>query len=453
VFGHLFGDRPFYGAMARIAIPIAIQQLVASLLNAIDVVMIGQLGDTAVAGVGLANQIGFLVNLLLFGIGSGAAIFAAQFWGRTDVPNIRRVLGISLLLGLLGGGIFTALATLAPTWTLGVYSKDPAVIALGSGYLRLSGLSYGLFAITFIYSSVLRSTGNVKLPMAVSVAALSLKTVLSYLLIFGHLGLPALGVTGAAIGTLVARFVECAVLLVLVYARPSPAAARPREMFAFDGPFLRRFFKTTLPVMMGEVAWSFGMTTYNVVYARIGTEAVAAVNIAGAVENLAFVLFISLATAAAIMIGNKIGADDAGKATAYAWRFLALGVAGALAVGAAVLLSAETILSLYKISPLTHSYARGVLTVMGLALWLKASNMMMIVGILRSGGDTRYAFFADAGSVWFVGIPLAFLAAFYFHLPVYWVVALVLGDEAVKFGFSLHRVFSRRWINNVVQVV
>jgi len=152
------------------------------------------------------------------------------------------------------------------------------------------------------------------------------------------------------------------------------------------------------------------------------------------------------------MIGNKIGADDAGKATVYAWRFLALGVAGALVVGTGILLSAETILSFYKISSLTRTLTRGVLTVMGLALWLKASNMMMIVGILRSGGDTRYAFFADAGSVWFVGIPLAFLAAFYFHLPVYWVVVFVLGDEAVKFGLSIHRVFSKRWINNVVQV-
>jgi len=450
--GHLFSDRPFYGTMVRLVIPIAIQQLVASLLNAIDVVMIGQLGDTAVAGVGLATQIGFLLNLLLFGIGSGAAIFTAQFWGRADIPNIRRVLGISLLWGLLGSGIFTALAILAPVWTLGVYSRDPAVVALGSGYLHLVGLSYGLFAITFIYSSVLRSTGNVRLPMAVGVCALSLKTVLSYLLIFGHLGLPALGVTGAAIGTVIARFLECITLLILTYSRPSAAAARPREMFAFDAPFLRRFLKTTLPVVLGEVAWSFGMTTYNVVFARIGTEAVAAVNIAGTVENLAFVLFISLATASAIMIGNKIGADDAGKATVYAWRFLALGVAGALVVGTGILLSAETILSFYKISSLTRTLTRGVLTVMGLALWLKASNMMMIVGILRSGGDTRYAFFADAGSVWFVGIPLAFLAAFYFHLPVYWVVVFVLGDEAVKFGLSIHRVFSKRWINNVVQV-
>ncbi|PKO22194.1 MAG: MATE family efflux transporter [Chloroflexi bacterium HGW-Chloroflexi-1] len=453
MFGRLFGDKSFYATLFRITVPIAVQQLLMSLLNAIDVVMIGQLGETSVAAVGLANQIYFLLALLLFGIGCGATIFAAQFWGRGDVRNIRRVLGISLLWGVAGSGLFTVLATLAPGWALGVYSKDPAVVAAGSGYLRLVGLSYVVTAITFIYSSVLRSTENVKLPMAVSVSALSLKTGLSYLLIFGHLGFPALGVMGAAIGTLVARYLECIILLALTYARPSPAAARPRELFALDAPFLRQFFKTTLPVVLAEVAWSLGMTTYNAVYARIGTESIAAVNIASTVENLAFVLFISMSNACAIMIGNKIGADEAEKAHVYAWRFLALGLIGALAVGVAILLSAETILSFFKISAMTHASARGVLTVMALVLWIKVSNLMMIVGILRSGGDTRFAFFVDAGSVWFVGVPLAFLGAFYFHLPVYWVVLLVIGDEAVKSVLSFRRVFSKRWVNNVVQYV
>ena len=191
--------------MLRLAIPIATQQLVMNALNAVDVLMVGQLGETAVAAVGLAGQVFFLMTLFLFGVGSGAAIFSAQFWGRGDLAHVRRMLGLALILAVSGSALFSLVAILAPAWVLSLYTHDPAVIAEGSPYLRVVGLCYVPTAISVTYAIILRSTRQVKVPMAVSVSALTLKTILAYILIFGHFGAPAMGIMGAAVATVVAR--------------------------------------------------------------------------------------------------------------------------------------------------------------------------------------------------------------------------------------------------------
>jgi MATE family, multidrug efflux pump len=445
----LFGDREFFAVLLKIALPITIQQLALSLLNVIDVLMIGQLGETAVAGVGLANQIFFLLNLLLFGIVSGSAIFTAQFWGRRDLASIRQVMGIGLLLSVAGSLAFTAIAVLVPQVALGFYSNDPAVIAQGSAYLRVVGLSYVVTAITFTFSAVLRSTEHVRLPTAVSVAALGLKTALAYVLIFGRLGMPQMGVVGAAVATCIARYLECGTLLVLAYARRTPAAARPRELLGANRAFVRRFLITTAPVVLEEMAWSFGITTYYAIYARIGTDSIAAVNIASTIEGLAFVTFIGLGNSAAIMIGNRIGAGERDRATEYAGRFVRLAILVGIMSGLFVLVAAGPILGLFKISPETSELAHAILVVMACVLWAKASNTVMIVGIMRSGADTRFAFVADVVPMWLIGVPMALTGAFVFQLPAFLVYVMAMSDEVSKFFISLWRVRSGRWIHVV----
>jgi putative MATE family efflux protein len=445
----LFGDREFFAVLLKIALPITIQQLALSLLNVIDVLMIGQLGETAVAGVGLANQIFFLLNLLLFGIVSGSAIFTAQFWGRRDLASIRQVMGIGLLLSIAGSLAFTAIAVLAPQKALSFYSDDPAVIAQGSAYLRVVGLSYVVTAITYTFSAILRSTEHVRLPTAVSVAALGLKTALSYVLIFGHLGMPQMGVVGAAVATCIARYLECVTLLILAYARRTPAAARPSELLGADRVFVRRFLITTAPVVLEEMAWSLGITTYYAIYARIGTDSIAAVNIASTIEGLAFVSFIGLGNATAIMIGNRIGAGDLVNASVYAGRFVRLAILVGIVAGLLVLVAAGPILDLYKVSPETRELAHAILVVMACVLWAKASNTVMIVGIMRSGADTRFAFVADVVPMWLIGVPMALTGAFVLHLPTYLVYVMAMSDEISKFFISLWRVRSGRWIHRV----
>ncbi len=420
-------------------------------MNIIDVAMIGLLGDTSVAAVGLSNQAFFIMTLVMFGISSGTAIFSAQYWGQRDVASIRRVLGLCLGMAAVAALIFTGVGVLVPGSFLGVFTKDQAVIGLGSQYMRIVGFSYLITSITYSYSAVLHSTEEVRLPMIISSAAILFKTILSYLLIFGHLGLPKLGVEGAAIGTLIARYLECIVLLLFVYRRKTTAAMKPSDLRGYDRVFLGKFFRTVLPVAFNELAWSLGVTVYTVVYARISTEAIAAVNIVFSIENLAFVLFLAISDATGIMIGNQIGAGREDHAFDYARRSLTIGIVGAILIGGVIFLNINNITQIYKISEISLEYTKKVLAISTAVMWLRVSHMLIIVGTLRPGGDTRFGLALDLISLWVIGVPLALVAGLVWHLPVYLVYLVVNTEELVKFIIGLRRVASSRWINNLVK--
>jgi putative MATE family efflux protein len=447
----LFADKEFFPTLLRLAAPIALQNLIIFSMGMVDIIMIGQLGETPVAAIGLAEQPFFLFVLLLFGISSGAAIFTAQFWGRKDIRRIRSVLGICLLLSLAASLVFTLVAIIIPDQVLSLYSTDAAVVKLGSRYLRIVGLSYVATAITYGYSAVLRSMESARLPLITSLISLSFSTGLSYGLIFGRFGLPQLGVTGAALAICLARYLECILLLSIIYSRKLPVAATIREMLDLKAISLGQFFKTTGPVILTEMAWSLGITTYHAVYARIGTEAIAAVNIAVTIDRVLFVAFLAMGNACAIMIGNRIGAGELARAEAHAKRFLILGPIGAVIIGLVVLASADTILSLYQVSDLTLTYAHNILRVMALTLTIRVLNLLLLIGILRSGGDTRFALAVDALIIWGVGVPLAFIGAFFLHLPVYGVFLLVMTEEVIKLGLGLWRFFTGKWIHDLVE--
>jgi putative MATE family efflux protein len=446
-------DREYYRLLFKFVMPIALQQFIMSSLNMVAVLMVGQLGEVQVAAVGLANQIYFLLNLLLFGITTGSAMFTAQLWGKRDVANIRKVLGLALSLGLAAALVFVVIAEVFPQWALGIYSKDPAVVSMGSDYLRVIGLSFVFYAISFCYAIVLRSTGEVRIPLIVTFTSLSVNTFISYILIFGKLGLPALGVQGAAIAVLISRALECGVLLGIAYAKDTPAAAKLHELFSYDLPFARKVLRLVLPVVANEMLWSTGTTAYSVVYARMSTNAIAAMNIVSSIDQIAFVIFIALGHACAVLVGNRIGAGDKQEAFRYAARTEFLGIIGAIGVGFLVLLSSSSILSLYKVPPVVIDYARRVLIILGLVLWLRASNMILFIGILRSGGDTHFALVMDGVIIWVVGVPLAFMGAFLFHLPVYWVYLMAMSEELTKWALGMYRFFSRKWIHNLAETV
>lgn len=445
-------DRDFFRSMLAIAVPVAFQQLITASLNMLDVLMVGQLGETSVAALGLANQIFFLLILFLFGVTSGMSIFTAQYWGKRDEENIRKVLGICLVIAVSVAVMFTLAATLIPEILMSYYTEDTEVIRLGSEYLRIVGLSYVMMAIAVSYISILRSITMVKMTVLVAVIALGLKTVISYVLIFGLAGFPALGVRGAAIGTAIGWTFECVLLLVMVYALKTPLAANPLSFFRFSRPFAMNVLKTSMPAALNEVLWSVGITTYNAVYARIGTDAIAAVNINATIEELVFVLFIGVGNACAVMVGNKIGEGRKDLAFEYGRRFVILGVALALMGGAIVLAVRETVISLYQISPAAMQSLRMLMLVYALFNWIRVFNFMLFIGALRSGGDTRYAMFTELFSIWVIGVPAALIGGFVLHLPVYGVYALVLLEEAVKAIIVFRRFISRKWINDLVNV-
>jgi len=445
-------DKEFFRAMLALAVPVAFQQLITASLNMIDVLMVGQLGEASVAALGLANQIFFLLILFLFGVTSGMAIFTAQYWGKGDTEQIHHVLGICLTLSVSVAALFSLAATLIPEKLMGFYTEDLVVIQLGSDYLRIVGLSYVFMAFAVSYISVLRSITQVKVTVVVAVIALVLKTLIAYILIFGIFGFPALGVRGAAIGTSIGWAFECLLLLTLVYALKSPLAANPSSLFHFNRPFLFKVLKTSMPAAVNEILWSFGITTYNAVYARIGTDAIAAININATIEELVFVLFIGLGNACSVMVGNKIGEGDKGTAFEYSRRFTILGVLSALAGGMFVFFARDLVVGLYQLSPSAAFNLRNIMLVYSLSIWLRVFNFMLFIGALRAGGDTRYAMFMELFSIWAIGVPAALIGGFVLHLPVYWVYAMVLLEEAVKAIVILRRYLSRKWIHDLVNI-
>lgn len=449
----LFGDREYYSVLFRIALPIALQNLVTSSLNMVSVVFIGQLGDATVAALGLSNQVFFLLTLALFGVFTGTAMFTAQLWGKKNIEGIHKVLGLSITLGLIVAVIFFVIAVFFPEQFLGIYSKDTAVIELGAQYLRIFGFSYIFITITFCFASVLRSIGQVRLPVAVSVSALVLNTLLNYTLILGKFGFPEMGLRGAALAGLIARILECTVMVALIYHFRSPAAASLKQLFNFDRSFAWKVLKPVLPVAAQEIAWSLGMTTYSAIYARINTESIAAMNIVGTIDQVSMVMVFSMAAACAVIVGNQIGAENNDRAYWYAGWTLRLAILIGLVVGVAIQFLAPLVLNLYDVSPLVITYARRILIALSCILWIRSGDTILIVGILRSGGDTRFSFFLETGTMWLVGVVAASIGAFVFHLPVYWVYALAMLDELVKFSLANWRYYSRRWIHNLAQAV
>jgi putative MATE family efflux protein len=445
----MWRDKDFLIPFFQIVIPVAAQNFVWATLSIVDNMVVGQLGTAAIAAIGLANQLYFLLNYWLFGVHSSTALFTAQFWGRGDVPSIRKVLGLSLVVGLAGALVFTIIAVVFPQQTLRFYTTDEEVIRLGSGYLRLVGLSFLITPVTHCYAASLRSVRLVHLPMAVSMATVVLNTFLNYTLIFGLFGLPAMGVQGAGLALVCSRLLECLVLLLFIYSGRTPAAASPRELLGFDARFAWFYARTALPVVFNEFLWAIGTSFYARIYAHIGTESVAAYSIAATFQNMAIVFFVGIYSACGVMVGNKIGAGDHHTAYIYARRSLYISAGAAVLVGALMLVVKDPLLSFYRVSDFTRLSASGVIMVMSFGLWIKALCMTFVVGILRSGGDTSFTMLVDAGSVWAFGLPAASLAAYVLGLPVAGVYAFSLLEGVMKIILSAWRFRSRKWFHTL----
>ncbi|MCR3921961.1 MAG: MATE family efflux transporter [Firmicutes bacterium] len=442
--------REFYSTMFRLAIPIAMQSLVASSLNMVDTLMIGQLGQSELAAVGLANQIFFLLMLFLFGTNSGAAIFTAQYWGQKDIPNIRRVTGLTIITGGVVALFFSVVVLLFPAQLLRLFMDNTVVVQLGEEYLQIVAFSYVFTAISFAYSNQSRSVENAVLPMTVSGISLLCNTFLNYVFITGHFGFPALGVKGAAIATLIARVLEMVLLLFLIYRSNHLLAARWSELFDLSAAFIKRFFQTCYTVILNELFWALGVMMCNAAYARMGEQAYAAVQMTLPIQNISFVLFHGMSSACAVMLGAQIGASQDEKAFLCAKKFAVLGPALALLVGTGIIAMSSWLLSGYNVPDNIKTDAEKILIVFAFFLAAKVFNLINIVGILRSGGDTRFTLLLDSGGIWTIAVPLAFLGGLVWKLPIYQVVALVSLEEIFKIIFGLKRLYSKKWVRNIV---
>jgi putative MATE family efflux protein len=447
-----FRDRAFLREMFRIALPIGFQQLISASLNMIDVIMVGQLGEASIAALGLSNQVFFVFILLLFGTTSGMAIFTAQFWGKQELEPIRKVLGMSIIATSALALLFTLAVTLVPHTVLGFYTNDPEVIELGVRYLRIVGFSYLPVALATSYIAILRSVQFVRITVIATIIALIFKTFLGYMLISGHWGFPALGVQGAAIGTASGRALELILLIVLVYTQKTPLAGSPLTFFTFDMAFFGRVLGTTWPAVVNELFWSLGITSYNAIYAHIGTESIAAININATIEELGFVVFMGLGNAGAVMVGNRIGAGKKEQAYEIVRRVTTISLLAAWSVGLIVFLSRNVVVESFNLSPAGAHNVRMLMTVMACVLWIRMFNFSIFIGALRAGGDTRFALIMEICSIWLIGVPAAYIGGFVLMLPVYWVYLMVAFEEIVKALVSAWRFRSRKWIHDLVNV-
>lgn len=448
-----FKDKKFLKAMIAIALPITLQNLVASSVNMLDTLMITSLGEESLAAVGLANQVFFFYSVTIFGIATGSSIFLSQFWGKRDTKNIARILGISLFLVSILGILFTLAALIVPESIMKIFSTDAEVISLGIDYLRIVSISYIITGVSFMYAVASRSIGQAKMPMIVSVVSFLTNLVFNYLLIFGKFGFPQLGVKGAAWGTLIARTVEIVLILYLVYSRKrdNPLAHDILSMTDWSGDFIKKYFKTASPVIINEAFWSLGTVLYSLAYAKIGTGAAAAVQILSTVQNIFMVFSRGLANSCTVMVGNKIGEGDEDEAVTYANSFMILSAALGFILGVILFVSTDGILIFFRnLTPELYNSAKKLLMVAAAFSFIKSFNGTLIVGVLRGGGDTKFSMFLEVGSVWLVGVPLAFLGALVFKLPVHYVFMIVNIEEVTKALVGITRVKSKKWVSNVI---
>ncbi|MDR1862357.1 MAG: MATE family efflux transporter [Treponema sp.] len=445
----LFSDKEFYKSLFIIAIPIMLQNLINSLVNMLDTIMIGRLGTVEIAAVGLGNQIFFLYNLTLFGICSGGAIFTAQFWGKKDIRGIRKNMGFCMTLNLMVGILFTAGAAFIPDKLIGFYSRDPLVIRAGEVYLRTLAPSFIPFAINLALVLTLRSVEKVKLAIMATLVALSMNGALNYLFIFGAGPVPAMGVRGAALATVISRFVETLILVTVSYARRYPPAGSPGELFAFNGPYVRRFLKITLPVILNEIAWSTGITVQNLIFARTDTDAIAAFNITNTFSQLTWVIFIGLGNGMAVLVGKKIGEGREQTARDYASLIIRFAPLLSLAVGAALFGLSAFLPLVFNVGPAVLKAASQMFLILCLSYPFRAFNMSMVIGICRAGGDTVFCVIYDIAVMWLLALPLAAAAAFVFGAPVWVIYLCISAEEPVKMFLGLWRFRSGRWLHSV----
>lgn len=439
----------FAGDVLRLALPIAAQNLVSALVNLLATVMVGGLGSVSLAAVGLGNQIFFLLNLFVFGVATGGGVFIAQYWGKRDVAGLQRSFGFSLAIGLVAGFLFTIAALAFPETLLGIYSSDRDVIRLGADYLRAVAWSYLPFCASFILGLAMRSVERVRPPLVATAVSLLLNVVLSYALIFGAAGFPALGIVGAGWATVAARIVELALLSMLAATGRVPLLGSLRRLMDWGQGWPSRYLRVAWPVVLNEVTWSLGITLYSAFFARVGTGAVAAYNIANTASQLAMVLFFGIANAAAVMIGKKIGEGRRDVAIAWARRFAFVSPLIGVFVAVLLLPYRAALPWLYPFEAEIITSANLMIFVLAAILPFKIFNLTLVVGICRAGGDTKFGMYYDLLGVWGLGVPLAAFGAFAWDFPAWAVFLMTATDDFAKAFLGIWRLLSGRWVRDV----
>jgi putative MATE family efflux protein len=417
--------------------------------------MVTELGDNALSAVGIGSQFLFLLNIIQFGLFSGFGIFIAQYHGSKEYDHISKVFLIMLMTGLGFAMIFLGLALTIPEQLIRLFNLNEApnqnVIDLGISYLTIMGFSFITMTISFSISMLARNVQKVLWPSIFQIMGVLLNTFLNYGFIGGRMGFPELGVRGAGLATLISSSVIALLSVGYLFVSKEPAlkihfSALKRVTKAF----LAKIFKTAIPVLLNEGFWGLGMTMYLVAYGFIGDKAVGSIYLSNQINSIFWVATIAIANASAVMLGNRLGDGDLITAKEWEVRFMKLGITLGIVLGSVLFILAPTIVPLFgNLSDAVTDTVVMILRVYAFYAPIKFLNAIMIVGILRSGGDTKFALFIEILSLWGLGVPLAFVLSRFTQLPLYIIIIFVNFEEITKFLLGYRRTKSGKWINNL----
>ncbi len=442
-------NKRFWKKVLIIGLPVSIQNLINTTVNMVDTFMIGSLGDDYVSAVGLASKVFFVMNLLIFGIVSGSSVLLSQYYGKRDDENLNKTFGFMMLLSLLGSLLFFIFAMAIPDSLMRIFTTSDTLIEIGAPYLRIVSISYIFTAFSMAASAMLRCINKTKAPMLFSSISVLVNVLFNYLFIFGKLGITPLEANGAAVGTIIARVVEfISILLYLIFAKRD-VKLNIKEMINIDKETIKKNFRFALPVIINELGWGLGTTLYSVVYGHMSNDVVAAMTIATALEDLVWALLFGVSTACSVIVGNQLGANDLKGAEVTAKKLLIFGLILSALLGGIMLAIIEPYIMLYNASDVVMTYIRRVCIAYAILMPARTFNLIMIVGILRSGGDTLFCMIMELSCLWGVGLLSGTIGAFVFNLDVLFVYLLFESEQIIKIIIGFFRYKQKKWVRNI----
>lgn len=439
-----------YRAIFHLALPIMIQNLFSAAISSVDVLMLNSVGQSAISSVSLAVQYSSILFSVYYGLGTGATMLCAQYWGKGDLRAIEKVEGIALRFSVLISSLFAFPAMLIPELMMKVFTNDPELIGLGAEYLRIVSISYLCWSVSDIYLSVLRSIERVKTSTALNVGALLLNIVLNAVFVLGLFGSPKMGVRGVALATTISRLTQL-VACFLVSAASKDIKIHLGNMFRKGGVLMQDFIRLSLPALGNDIVWGVGFSMYSVIMGHMGTDMVAANSISAVVRNFGCVMCFGIASASGIYVGKEIGAGHLEDAETGGVLSLRLTVAAGALGGILVGLATPVILRYASVSDTAAGYLKIMLLINTYYIMGAAVNTTLIAGLFRAGGDSRFGLICDTIDMWVYAVPLGFLAAFVFKLPPMVVYFLLCTDEFVKWPWVLSHYRSKKWLNNITR--
>lgn len=437
----------FLREVVAIALPVTLQSMLQSSFCVVDQIMIGQLTGVSVAAVGLAGKFTSIYSVIAAAIGTVAGIMLSQYIGQKKSAEVRRSFRVNLWLALLLAALFTAAALALPSQLMRLYVTDEETVRVAASYLRIVSLTFFPVAVTTMLSALLRCTNRAKLPLYAALAAAVCNTAGNYALIFGHFGLPMLGVQGAAIATAASQGVNLALLLLLTLCGRKETR---RAHTACEEKFnVRQYCTILLPVLGCEFLWSLGENVYAAIYGHIGTAACAAMTLTNPIQSLMIGALSGLSQAAGVLIGTRLGAGEMQRAYDESKRLVRYGLAGALALSVVLLASRTAYTRIYQVDEATRTMTAQLLAAYAVIAPVKVLNMILGGGVLRSGGRTELVMWIDLIGTWVFGVPLGLMAAFWWKLPIAWVYFVLSMEECVRLAMEGWVFRSRRWMRRL----